>query len=504
MTISISPLELKLDSENPRFVIIPNRNQSDIRRYLVTYEDVCSLLTEINNYGDLLPGERIVVLKEKNKYVVIEGNRRTCSLQILLSGKLIPKGFEHKIDATSKEIIKHCQKIEVDVLPNREAALALMTKRHIGGVRQWKPLAKKQFFDSCFKDGKGQTIENLSRITGISVGEIKTDIRDYKLFQSAYKNYCKAHADFNKEIIYLNTDPFWRLFKAKFEYPRGNKTSPKVFFQIIYDDKFNTSSSLDNTIFNKIVQISFEKAIVTEQVNTRNVLTDIDSIMPLLEKLEKKRNALETNNNEPREEEGNDNAKDPAAEYPVEPSQIPQGGGSSSPGGPKPGGPVPNSFFETISWHQKLDPKKKDHQGLLASLYELHQLSTTFVNRKKAYEVFPVASGMMLRTAYEQALRLRLSQVGLWGKYSKTLRNDSFPTLGSMEDFINLQDHKNIVLQEKDMIYAFDIIIASKDRNFLNANIHYPGNINVSSSTLVGIAKGGMFLLIQSIINLIP
>lgn len=84
MAIAISPLDLLLDTENPRFVILQSREQADIRKYLVTYEDVCQLATDINTYGRLLPGERIVALHEGDKYVVVEGNRRTCSLQMLL------------------------------------------------------------------------------------------------------------------------------------------------------------------------------------------------------------------------------------------------------------------------------------------------------------------------------------------------------------------------------------------------------------------------------------
>lgn len=85
MAIAISPLDLLLDTENPRFVILQSREQADIRKYLVTYEDVCQLATDINTYGRLLPGERIVALHEGDKYVVVEGNRRTCSLQMLLN-----------------------------------------------------------------------------------------------------------------------------------------------------------------------------------------------------------------------------------------------------------------------------------------------------------------------------------------------------------------------------------------------------------------------------------
>lgn len=34
MAIAISPLDLLLDTENPRFVILQSREQADIRKYL--------------------------------------------------------------------------------------------------------------------------------------------------------------------------------------------------------------------------------------------------------------------------------------------------------------------------------------------------------------------------------------------------------------------------------------------------------------------------------------
>ena len=61
MVVTISPLDLVLDTQNPRFVILTNREQADIRKDLVTYEYACQLASAINEYGSLLPGERIVV-----------------------------------------------------------------------------------------------------------------------------------------------------------------------------------------------------------------------------------------------------------------------------------------------------------------------------------------------------------------------------------------------------------------------------------------------------------
>jgi len=262
MAITISPLDLLLDTENPRFVILQSREQADIRKYLVTYEDVCQLASDINAYGSLLPGERIVTLREGDKYVVVEGNRRTCSLQMLLNRDLIPDGFAHRIPHTSASILTNCNSIEVDVLPDRDSALELMTKRHIEGVKQWKPLAKKQFFAANYKNGQGQSIRDLSRITGVREGDIKEDIKDYKFFYSVYEKYCATHPDFNKEIVVLKTDPFWRIFKAKFEFPAGTKVSPKDFLGLSSDDTYNTTSSLSSDLFEQITQLVFEKAIV--------------------------------------------------------------------------------------------------------------------------------------------------------------------------------------------------------------------------------------------------
>jgi hypothetical protein len=513
MTITISPSELILDTQNPRFIILKSREQADIRHYLLTYEDVCPLTSAINEYGSLLPGERIVALHEGDHYVVIEGNRRTCSLQILLQRELIPDGFAHQIPHTSERIIENCQTIEVDLLPDREAALELMTKRHIEGVKQWKPLAKKQFFASNFNDGIGQSIQNLAKITGVNESEIKQDIRDYKFFFASYEKYRSEHPEFSKEIIILKTDPFWRIFNSRFIYPVGTETKvkPKEFLKFKYDDIFSTSSLLDQTLFNRIVQLVFEKTIVDEEFNTRNILTDVDGILPLLQEVYECDQEEQPTDREHGEDANSDTRDETGATQPTggeshgssntESGNAPQ---EDAAGGPHPGGPSPRSFFETISWRSKLDPSEPLHQGLLFAIDELYKLSTKQCDRKKAYELFPIATGMILRTVYEQALRLRLMKAGQWGNYITSIqssRRQPLPTLSSMEDYINQGANKSIVFPDQTMILCFDRVIAATHRDFLNANIHYPGNINVTPDSLKSIAEGGMFTLIQKVIN---
>lgn len=517
MSVVISPLELMLDTENPRFVVLDTRSQENIRNYLLMYEDACQLASAINEYGGLLPGERIVVLEENGRYVVVEGNRRTCALQLLLSRDLIPASFSHRIPQTSEKVISACSQVEVDVLPNRDAALALMSRRHIEGVKQWKPLAKKQFFAASYNDGHGKSIHDLSIITDISENTIRSDIRDYKLFKQTYEEYRALYPEFNREIVVLKTDPFWRIFKAKFEYPEGQVISAKDFFCLSYDDAQNTLCNIDNELFKKVALLVFRYAIVEESVTTRNVLPEISGMSVLLDEFIEERTAAEqgegSEQNPPQADDpdvfGDDSDADDdyagGADTPYTDDADSQGGQQvegGNIGGPAPGGPGPRTFFETLSWNGKLDPAKPDHQGLISAVNELFNLSRVTIGRRKAYVVFPIAAGMVLRTAYEQALRLQLKQVNLWGVYVATLKDRNWPTLKSMEDFICAGENKEIALPTRDLILAYDRVIAASHRDFLNANIHYPGNINVTSDSLEAIAAAGMFTVIQGIINL--
>lgn len=502
MAVTVSPLNLLLDDENPRFIFITRRGQADIRRYLATYEDVCQLAEDINHYGSLLPGERIVVLQRDDRYVVVEGNRRTCALQMLLSRELIPDGFAHKIPATAQQIITGCQSIEVDVLPNRESAIELMSKRHIQGVKQWRPLAKKRFFASNYLAGR--SVENLSRITDIRQGEIQQDIRDYKFFLRTYTRYCQTHPNFDRDIIDLDISPFLRMFSAKFYFHSESKIKPVDILRMTYDNEYNVLSGLGETVFNTVSELVFEQTVITGDLTTRNVLTDVSGIIPILEAAI--RNPEDENTPD---EHGNDDTDtiEEGADTETHNDNATENNGTDNgdgPGGPPPGGPPPRTFFETIRWSGKLRPTEPEHEGLLVAINELFRLSCINCGRQRAYNTFPVATGMILRTVYEQVLKLRLIQVNLWGVYCSTIPAGSFPTLSGMENFINRGTNKATVFPNRAMVGAFNRIIAAAHREFLNANIHSPDNIRVTNDSLMGIAAGGMFSLIQSIIDLLP
>lgn len=150
-----------------------------------------------------------------------------------------------------------------------------------------------------------------------------------------------------------------------------------------------------------------------------------------------------------------------------------------------------------IDWH-KLNASKLDHQGLLVAIHELYQLSNRNCGGQKAYKVFPNATGMILRTVYEQALCLRLKQINLWGAYFQGL-NRIPPSLSNMETFI--MNNLNQVFPESDIRRAYNQIIHAGHREFLNATIHAPGTVSLTADSLESIAANGMYAVIQWILD---
>lgn len=518
--VQVSPLELMLDTNNPRFLLSGSYTQESIRDYLLINESILDLILGINETGGLLPGERIVVRKDKDMYIVVEGNRRTCSLQLLLSRDLIPQKFVTKIPATSANLIENSTFIEVDVVPDEASATSLMAKRHIEGVKQWKPLAKKRFFAGSFDSGK--TIESLSEITDISKGEISKDIKEYKMFYFGLREYEKkfkmVFSD-QVDIIDVKLDRFIRLFNTKVTY-NESKISVRDLLELYYDEKFNPTSKLKGSDFTNIIALAFKESIVDNTVNTRGTILNVSGVKEILDSI-----YTDTTKTTPRkyDDEENKDSNQLVSEDSIDTQttdDIYSGTGSSSQDtstpvetsqndpvsmipetdedSVKPGGPGAVVFFESLSW-DKLSKTDKNHHGLLAIVNELYKLSTVMQKRRRLYEEVPVASGMLVRSLYEQCLIARLKKVNAWSTYMSTLNNKRYPELKSIEEFV--AKNLDLVFPTQKLKSAFNYIHGFEKRNFLNENIHNPGNICVTKETLEGIAANGLRHLVQELIT---
>ena len=177
----LKALEILLDSENPRLNLITNSSQSEIRKALLEQEDVIELLESILDNKGLFPGEDIIVIKEHDKYKVLEGNRRVCAVQCLLDPSLAPINFRDevkKLVENSDIDTKRMENLSALVAPSWEAAQKTITARHTHyRIKKWAYVLK---WRRDFKQFQiNHNVDTVSLILGEDKGEIINNLKNY-------------------------------------------------------------------------------------------------------------------------------------------------------------------------------------------------------------------------------------------------------------------------------------------------------------------------------------
>jgi len=191
MTRKVTPRELLLDLQNPRFLgekLAPSfsleypvddaRAQEVTRRYLLKYQSASPLVESILRIG-FLPLDRIVVRRySKNKYVVIEGNRRVAAIKTIIGDVT-----RHAISIPDN-ISKTLQIIEVLELNQNDAdcecaPLLIQGLRHISGVRNWGPFQQGHLLDSLV-NSQGMSFQNAALTVGLSPRRVAVVLRAYQ------------------------------------------------------------------------------------------------------------------------------------------------------------------------------------------------------------------------------------------------------------------------------------------------------------------------------------
>lgn len=145
-----------LDTKNIR-TPITEASQDAILHDLFSNEDAFEIVKSIAQY-DLFPDEFPILIKEKGKLIVIEGNRRLAALKALDDPNRIPF-FRDRIKALKH---KRIQKFKAVLAPSRDKAIQHIANKHTTNLRRpWKPLRQAYFYKSQIENGK--TIEQLKK-----------------------------------------------------------------------------------------------------------------------------------------------------------------------------------------------------------------------------------------------------------------------------------------------------------------------------------------------------
>ncbi len=158
--------DLVLDINNVRLGT-EYKSQDEVINDLFLNEEVMSILESIHQIG-YFPDEPPVVVKEKGKLVVLDGNRRVVSLKAMLSPAIAPSRYISKIEKLMTEY-QPIDDIFVHVATSRDEAMEYLAAKHTKTTRKpWSAL-RRAYFYYAQKD-QGQPVEKLiERYKGVDI-----------------------------------------------------------------------------------------------------------------------------------------------------------------------------------------------------------------------------------------------------------------------------------------------------------------------------------------------
>lgn len=178
----ISVNSLRFDPKNPRLVGV-GKGERAVISALAQDEDIADLLRRIIRYG-LAPIERLVVIYEDNKPIVIEGNRRLAVYKILSDPEKAPKHLAGLVRTARNELGTQeiPKKLGCDMPRDAAEAQVYAYMKHAED-KHFKPWAKIQqaVVDADYAAAKERGEAIPVELTDASIREARAMVQFYKL-----------------------------------------------------------------------------------------------------------------------------------------------------------------------------------------------------------------------------------------------------------------------------------------------------------------------------------
>lgn len=481
-TDSFDPKKLQLDRQNPRIEVPADVSQEQIRLKLLELEDVLDLARGIERNKGLFYGERIIVIEEDGKYVVLEGNRRVAACQMLLSPRLVPSDFKARFPQASAETKTAIRSVMADVSPNRAEAEPILTKRHTEqGPKPWSPVAKMR---RAVRLLSTHSIDGAAQVLGTSPAQVRKLIRPYRLLKLALDLDVWTHDERRAlEDEKLKTNPYTRLFTL---------AATKEALRAHFDEDQNIVSGLADKKFKREMERIARDFLIPDPANGGKPKCDTRTdasqyFAPLL--AENKAQGWAPPNEASGTTGGNAGTKGGAN---AQNGSTPAGKPAAKPQGTVPGvatqpqTPKASVFFENLQCHVQ--------DNILIKLAdELKGVSHTKM---------PIAASLLLRATFEAALAYRIRKAKKWGEIMAQQKQGANkpgrdPGLSDLITFASL--HGNGVFVEQNMCKTLASGTTKNAKNYLDAMTHMKFQ-EADSQTLVSVANN-IRGIIQYILN---
>jgi len=156
---------INLDLQNPRVPLSIRKNEegkseedinSDILEYLIKTGSIPELMLSIGENG-FFAGEALLLINDpinKEKFIVVEGNRRVTALKLLHdpSLALISKHRINEASELRKISLDEITNIPAIIFEKREDILKYLGYRHITGIKNWKALEKARYMNDLYQN----------------------------------------------------------------------------------------------------------------------------------------------------------------------------------------------------------------------------------------------------------------------------------------------------------------------------------------------------------------
>ncbi len=176
---------LLLDYQNPRFSHKKEHlSQNELINEMVRKYDVYDLAKSIVNDG-YFPDKSLVAIRENDKLLVIEGNRRLSALKCLLNPGILAGKEKDKFSKLNSLVEKsYINTVIVVIAPSREAANPIIFKEHTGNTAMpWSRIMQAEFYMRQINNGI--SIDELEKEYHRPKSEINKFLKLYYMYNIA-------------------------------------------------------------------------------------------------------------------------------------------------------------------------------------------------------------------------------------------------------------------------------------------------------------------------------
>jgi len=190
---AVDPLDVDLDAQNPRFT--PDQQGKSQRQVLEVLLEQHNLeeIAESICAGGFVPLDPFIVIRDKGKLIMIEGNRRLAVIQLFLKPALTPARYAREWDdfrsRVSPKALSEMRRIQVWLYQDRKALelVSYIGYRHVTGIKEWDTEQRAAYAAQLIEDTSGDwTYRRVAEVMGTKPAYVEKLYVAHRMCEQAF------------------------------------------------------------------------------------------------------------------------------------------------------------------------------------------------------------------------------------------------------------------------------------------------------------------------------